>query len=168
MRQRVGIAAVLACNPELLIADEPTTALDVTIQAQILEIMKKLLNEYQSSLLMITHNLGIVAEICQKVAVMYGGVIVEFGSVGEVFNHPLHCYTSGLFNAIPKLTGSRERLASIPGFVANPECLPAGCAFHPRCGHCSAQCRETPPGLFPVKENHYVACYYAMRQKTEG
>ncbi len=167
MRQRVGIAAALACNPELLIADEPMTALDVTIQAQILEMMKKLLNEYRSSLLMITHNLGIIAEICQKVAVMYAGVIVEYGTIEEVFNNPMHCYTKGLFDAIPKLSGPRERLASIHGFVANPEHLPSGCAFHPRCGHCSGKCKEKQPELYPVNENHYVACYHAVSQEME-
>ena len=164
MRQRVGIAAALACNPALLIADEPTTALDVTIQAQILELIKELLTKYQSSLLMITHNLGIIAEICQNVAVMYAGTIVEYGSVEEVFNHPLHRYTVGLFGSIPKLTGPRERLASIPGTVANPENLPSGCPFHTRCEKCTEQCKKEKPGMVKVNDNHYVACYYA----TEG
>ncbi|NCB62530.1 MAG: ABC transporter ATP-binding protein [Clostridia bacterium] len=164
MRQRVGIAAALACNPALLIADEPTTALDVTIQAQILELIKELLTKYQSSLLMITHNLGIIAEICQNVAVMYAGTIVEYGSVEEVFNHPLHRYTIGLFGSIPKLTGPRERLASIPGTVANPENLPGGCPFHTRCTQCAERCKKEKPGMVKVNDNHYVACYYA----TEG
>ncbi len=132
MRQRVGIAAALACSPELLICDEPTTALDVTIQAQILELMKNLQKQYSTSLLMITHNLGIIAELCQKVAIMYGGEIVEYGSVKEVFQHPKHWYMVGLLNAIPKLEGDRERLESIPGAVANAQNLPGGCKFHPR------------------------------------
>ena len=136
MRQRVGIAAALACSPELLIADEPTTALDVTIQAQILELMKKLQTEYDTSLIMITHNLGIIAELCQKVAIMYGGEIVEYGTVQEVFENPKHWYTYGLLHAIPKLTGEREPLESIPGTVANSQNLPAGCKFHTRCAHC--------------------------------
>ena len=125
MRQRVGIAAALACNPSLLIADEPTTALDVTIQAQILELMKELQKKFSSSLLMITHNLGIISEICQKVAVMYAGVIVEYGTIEEVFNHPMHEYTKGLIGALPKLTGPRERLAAIP------EALPTRKIFRP-------------------------------------
>ena len=121
MRQRVGIAAGLACNPELLIADEPTTALDVTIQAQILELMKRLQTQYNSSLLMITHNLGIVSELCQQVAVIYAGRVIEYGPVREVFRRPAHPYTAGLLNAIPRLTGERERLHAIPGRVADAQ-----------------------------------------------
>ncbi|MBE7722839.1 ABC transporter ATP-binding protein [Lacrimispora indolis] len=165
MRQRVGIAAALACNPSLLIADEPTTALDVTIQAQILELMKELLVKYDSSLLMITHNLGIIAEICNNVAVMYAGIIVEYGSVEEVFTNPSHPYTIGLFGSIPKLTGPRERLASIPGTVANPEKLPSGCPFHERCGEASGRCSEHSPRMFQIGENHYVACHKAGEVK---
>ena len=129
MRQRVGIAAGLACNPELLIADEPTTALDVTIQAQILELMKRLQTQYNSSLLMITHNLGIVSELCQQVAVIYAGRVIEYGPVREVFRRPAHPYTAGLLNAIPRLTGERERLHAIPGRVADAQERPQGCAF---------------------------------------
>ncbi|MDR2938945.1 MAG: ABC transporter ATP-binding protein [Clostridiales bacterium] len=162
MRQRVGIAAALACNPSLLIADEPTTALDVTIQAQILELIKELLDKYDSSLLMITHNLGIIAEICQKVAVMYAGYIVEYGTVDEVFRNPLHPYTVGLFGSIPKLTGPRERLASIPGSVANPEHLPPGCAFHTRCTHCLDCCKIDKPVMKLINSNHSVACFKGM------
>jgi len=159
MRQRVGIAAALACDPSLLIADEPTTALDVTIQAQILELMKELLRKYDSSLLMITHNLGIIAEICQRVAVMYAGSIVEYGTVREVFFNPRHRYTVGLFGSIPKLTGPRERLANIPGQVVNPENLPTGCAFHPRCEWCVDACKIQSPEMIQVSENHFVACH---------
>ncbi len=159
MRQRVGIAAALACNPALLIADEPTTALDVTIQAQILELIKELLTKYSSSLLMITHNLGIVAEICRNVAVMYAGRIVEYGSVAEVFNNTLHPYTVGLFGSIPLLDGPRKRLVSIPGMVANPEHLPSGCAFHARCAHCMDVCKESVPEMVRVNDQHSVACY---------
>lgn len=158
MRQRVGIAAALACSPELLICDEPTTALDVTIQAQILELMKKLQKEYETSLLMITHNLGIIAELCQNVAIMYAGHIVEYGSVEEVFTHPMHWYTRGLLNAIPQLTGDRERLVSIPGTVANSQNLPEGCKFHPRCEHCLEACQKEMPELVQIQENHAVAC----------
>lgn len=159
MRQRVGIAAALACNPALLIADEPTTALDVTIQAQILELIKELLTKYASSLLMITHNLGIVAEICQNVAVMYAGRIVEYGSVAEVFNNTLHPYTVGLFGSIPLLDGPRKRLVSIPGMVANPEHLPSGCAFHTRCEYCMDICKKNVPEMVRVNDQHSVACY---------
>lgn len=159
MRQRVGIAAALACNPSLLIADEPTTALDVTIQAQILELIKELLTKYSSSLLMITHNLGIIAEICQNVAVMYAGSIVEYGSVEEVFNKSLHPYTVGLIGSIPKLTGPRERLASIPGAVANPNNLPPGCPFHTRCSHAMEICKKEKPKMVKVNDKHSVACY---------
>lgn len=159
MRQRVGIAAALACSPELLICDEPTTALDVTIQAQILELMKNLQKQYNTSLLMITHNLGIIAELCQKVAIMYGGEIVEYGPVREVFKNPRHWYLMGLLNAIPKLTGDRERLASIPGAVANAQDLPDGCKFHPRCARCTEQCRLEKPPLTRVEGEHYAACW---------
>ncbi|WP_333651590.1 ABC transporter ATP-binding protein [Lacrimispora sp.] len=165
MRQRVGIAAALACNPALLIADEPTTALDVTIQAQILELMKELLVKFDSSLLMITHNLGIIAEICNNVAVMYAGTIVEYGSVEEVFTNPSHPYTIGLFGSIPKLTGPRERLASIPGTVANPEHLATGCPFHDRCGVASGQCSQNAPQMFQIGVHHYVACHKAGEVK---
>lgn len=159
MRQRVGIAAALASNPELLIADEPTTALDVTIQAQILELMKELQTKYSTSLIMITHNLGIIAELCQKVAVMYGGEIVEYGSVREVFTNPKHWYTHGLIHAIPKLSGPRERLESIPGLVANAQKLPAGCKFHPRCSHCTAKCSVEIPHMRQINADHFVACW---------
>lgn len=160
MRQRVGIAAGLACNPELLIADEPTTALDVTVQAQILELMKGLQKDYDTSLLMVTHNLGIISELCQKVAVMYAGSIIEYGTVKEVFSHPAHPYTVGLLGAIPSLTGSRNRLNAIPGDVANPVCLPDGCRFHPRCTHCTQKCQAEMPGMYMINADHYVACYH--------
>lgn len=159
MRQRVGIAAALACSPELLIADEPTTALDVTIQAQILELMKDLQKQYETSLIMITHNLGIIAELCSKVAIMYGGEIVEYGAVKEVFLNPKHWYTYGLLHAIPQLTGERERLESIPGIVANAQMLPAGCKFHPRCTHCMEKCKNEIPGLKKINDEHFVACW---------
>lgn len=159
MRQRVGIAAALACNPELLICDEPTTALDVTIQAQILELMKNLQKTFNSSLLMITHNLGIVAEMCQNVAIMYGGDIVEYGSVREVYTNPAHYYTKGLLNAIPKLEGQTEQLESIPGLVANALNLPNGCRFHPRCMHCREECRSKAQEMVKISDKHYVRCW---------
>ncbi|MBS6762822.1 MAG: ABC transporter ATP-binding protein [Clostridium sp.] len=161
MRQRVGIAAALACSPELLIADEPTTALDVTIQAQILELMKDLQKNLNSSLLMITHNLGIIAELCQTVAVMYGGEVVEYGTVQEVFENPCHWYTIGLLNAVPKLAGERQRLVSIPGNVANAQMLPQGCKFHPRCSECIERCKVQRPEMIRLNDNHYVQCWEA-------
>lgn len=160
MRQRVGIAAGLACNPEVLIADEPTTALDVTIQAQILELMKDLQKQYSSSLLMITHNLGIISELCDNVAVMYGGRIIEYGSVKEVFSSPLHPYTRGLLNALPSLDDRRDRLMAIPGRIAEAQNLPSGCHFHPRCEFCTERCKTELPDLSSVTGTHKVACFH--------
>ena len=160
MRQRIGIAAALACSPELLIADEPTTALDVTIQAQILELMKKLQKQYDTSLLMITHNLGIISELCKNVAVMYAGAIIEYGSVKEVFTNPMHPYTKGLLGAIPTLDDQKERLVAIPGEVANPYHLPKGCSFNPRCECKNADCAEKIPPMIKINESHYVSCFH--------
>ena len=165
MRQRVGIAAGLASNPELLIADEPTTALDVTIQAQILELLRELQTKNSTSLLMITHNLGIIYELCENVAVMYAGRIIEYGSVKEVFSHPAHPYTFGLLNALPKLTGPRERLTAIPGRVADAQNLPGGCSFHPRCQHCTEQCEGNCPPMREINPNHYVACFHGSGEE---
>lgn len=159
MRQRIGIAAALACNPELLIADEPTTALDVTIQAQILELIKELEKKFDTSLLMITHNLGIISELCRNVAVMYAGAIIEYGSVKEVFKKPLHPYTKGLLGAIPTLDDDKERLMAIRGAVADPYHLPRGCSFYPRCDKCRAECEGQYPPLTKITDNHYVACW---------
>lgn len=159
MRQRVGIAAGIACNPELLIADEPTTALDVTIQAQILELMKRLQTEYKTSLLMITHNLGIISELCEKVAVMYAGRIIEYGTVKEVFTDPKHPYTVGLLGALPTLDGDKERLHAIPGTIANPQNLPDGCRFHPRCTSCMGKCKTQAPKMVKINDNHFVECF---------
>ncbi len=165
MRQRVGIVAALCCSPQLLILDEPTTALDVTIQAQILEIMKRLQNEYKTSMLMITHNLGIVSELCERVAIMYGGEIVETGSVREVFEHPKHWYTHGLLDAIPKLTGPRVDLKALPGLVANAQNLPSGCKFHERCSHKLEVCDSKIPEMKQVGTDHYAACWDAEGKK---
>mgnify|MGYP001005346776 FL=1 len=160
MRQRIGIAAALACSPELLIADEPTTALDVTIQAQILELMKKLQKQYDTSLLMITHNLGIISELCKNVAFMYAGAIIEYGSVKEVFTNPMHPYTKGLLGAIPTLDDQKERLVAIPGEGANPYHLPKGCSFNPRCECKNADCAEEIPPMIKINESHYVSCFH--------
>lgn len=159
MRQRVGIAAGLACNPALLIADEPTTALDVTIQAQILELMKDLQTKYSTSLLMITHNLGIISELCHKVAVMYGGTIIEYGTVREVFSNPKHPYTVGLLGALPNLDKKAECLTAIPGNIANSHNLPSGCYFHPRCEFCTERCKTERPQMLSVGPEHRCACW---------
>ncbi|MBQ6450756.1 MAG: ABC transporter ATP-binding protein [Solobacterium sp.] len=160
MRQRIGIAASLVCEPELLIADEPTTALDVTIQAQILELMKELQTKYDTSLLMITHNLGIISELCKDVAVMYAGAIIEYGSVKNVFAKPKHPYTKGLLGAIPTLADTKERLTAIPGTIADAYNLPEGCSFSPRCEHATEECHKNTPKLVELEEGHYVACWH--------
>lgn len=160
MRQRVGIAAGIALNPELLIADEPTTALDVTIQAQILELMKQLKTQYDTSLLMITHNLGIISELCETVSVIYAGRIIESGTVKEVFGAPAHPYTRGLLGAIPSLEGKKERLHAIPGKIASANNVPEGCAFHPRCERCQERCKKEIPQMIKISLNHEVACFY--------
>lgn len=159
MRQRVGIAAALACSPELLLADEPTTALDVTIQAQILELIRKLQSQYDMSLLMITHNLGIIAELCQRVAIMYAGELVEYGKVRDVFENTLHPYTEGLLGAIPKLNEEKETLESIPGLAANATALPSGCKFHERCKYCTERCKTETPLAYEVGDGHFVKCF---------
>ena len=159
MRQRAMIAMALSCNPQLLIADEPTTALDVTIQAQILELMKYLQDELGMAILMITHNLGVIAEICTRVAVMYMGKIVETGEVSTIFKRPLHPYTVGLMRSIPHM-GQRvkDRLTPIPGSVPDPYSIPSGCAFFPRCpAPKSPACKEEVP-LTQIEPNHFVRC----------
>ncbi len=159
MRQRVMIAMALACNPKLLIADEPTTALDVTIQAQILELMKELQKELGMSILIITHDLGVVAEVADEVAVMYASKIVEFGPAREVFKHPLHPYTEGLLHSIPELHTPRgTRLNVIPGSVPNPLHFPAGCKFNPRCPKVVEACKAKEPVLRELAPGHWVAC----------
>lgn len=159
MKQRVGIAMALVCEPDLLIADEPTTALDVTIQAQILELMRELKDKLGTSLIMITHDFGIVAQLCDRVSVMYAGEIVESGTVEDVFaqkrNHP---YTEGLFNCIPKLDSKEDRLKPISGYVVDPIELPGGCKFHERCPYANERCRKENPGLFE-KDGHSVKCF---------
>jgi len=158
MRQRVVIAIALACNPALLIADEPTTALDVTIQAQVLELMKELKKEFNTAMIMITHDLGIVADICDKVAIMYAGSIVEQAEKHELFTNPKHPYTIGLFNSIPDLDSDDSTLNPIKGLMPDPTNLPSGCPFHPRCDSARPACSETVPGNTEVSENHFVKC----------
>jgi peptide/nickel transport system ATP-binding protein len=159
MQQRVMIAMALACKPKLLIADEPTTALDVTIQAQILKLMRELQEETGTSILMITHNLGVVAEICDRVGVMYAGNIVEVDSTDDIFDQPLHPYTQGLMNSIPKLTDTTTHLEVIEGSVPNLLHPPSGCRFHPRCPFVMPICKEVKPLLEPIEDGHLVACH---------
>jgi oligopeptide/dipeptide ABC transporter ATP-binding protein len=159
MRQRVMIAMMLACNPKLLIADEPTTALDVTIQAQILELVKDLQKNTNASIWLITHDLGIIAEMCNNVGVMYAGYITEFGDTKTIFKWPYHPYTQGLMKAIPKITEKREKLDIIPGSVPNLISPPSGCRFHPRCNYATDICKKAPPPLNEVEPGHFVACY---------
>lgn len=161
MRQRVMIAMALSCGPQLLIADEPTTALDVTIQAQILELMKKLQNEIGMSILFITHDLGVVAEIADRVVVMYAGRAVEEGNVVPIFTKPKMPYTMGLLNSVPRVDKAavhQERLEAIPGNVPNPLYLPEGCAFHPRCKFAVDQCKAAIPDLVDSGNGHMVRC----------
>jgi peptide/nickel transport system ATP-binding protein len=158
MRQRAMIAMAIACNPKLLIADEPTTALDVTIQAQIIDLMRNLKKEIGSSILLITHNLGVVAEMCDHVAVMYAGNIVEFSNVEKLFKAPRHPYTSSLLRALP-IPGEKRILEVIPGTVPNMIYLPSGCEFHPRCKHCMEICKVEKPILKQVEKDQLVACH---------
>ena len=158
MKQRVVITIALTCNPALLIADEPTTALDVTIQAQILNMMKKLRNEREMSMIMITHDLGIVADICDEVAVMYAGRIVEKGTLRDVFNHTKHPYTEGLFNSLPNIRNRTAKLQPIPGLMPDPSNLPEGCAFAPRCKYAGPDCTCAIPAETMVSDTHMVAC----------
>lgn len=158
-RQRVMIAMALVCKPQVLIADEPTTALDVTIQAQILDLMNNLKKETGTSILFITHDLGVVAETCDEVAVMYCGRVVEKGDVGTIFARPGHPYTRGLLASIPKLGVSVDQLESIPGNVPNPKYMPEGCKFAPRCPQAFDKCREEEPGFFQVENGHVSRCW---------
>ena len=160
MRQRVMIAIAMANNPTLLIADEPTTALDVTIQAQILRLMRQLMKEYSASILFITHDLGVVAEIADRVIVMYAGQIVEQGEVFSLFRQPLHPYTQGLMSSTIKINQSDEILGTINGVVPNLSSMPEGCRFHPRCPYAREDCRKNMPELNTVMENRYVRCLH--------
>ncbi|MPN04714.1 Oligopeptide transport ATP-binding protein OppD [bioreactor metagenome] len=160
MKQRVVIAMSLLCNPEILIADEPTTALDVTIQAQVLKIIKELINKYNMSMLLITHDLGVVAETCDRVAIMYAGEIVETGSVYEVYKYPKHPYTRGLFDSIPKLDIDEEKLVPIEGLIPNSADLPCGCHFHPRCKYKQDICKTIEPEI--KGEDHLYKCHFSL------
>ncbi len=165
MKQRVVIAIALACNPELLIADEPTTALDVTIQAQVLDMMKDLRNRLGTAMMLITHDFGIVADICNKCAVVYAGEIVEYGTVEDIFDRPKHPYTIGLFESIPSLTKDVDRLKPVQGQTVDPNDLPEYCSFYDRCSKCTEKCKGCDPVLTEVTSGHFVKCIYARKEE---
>lgn len=167
MKQRIVIAIALACEPELLIADEPTTALDVTIQAQILDMMRSLQQKQDTSMILITHDLGVVAEMCDHCAVMYAGELVEYGTVEEVFDNPQHPYTKALYESIPSLDKDVERLHVVPGMVTDPSKLPVYCSFADRCTEKCELCEKGDPTISNVNEEHWVKCFN-FRQKKEG
>ena len=169
MKQRVVIAMALACSPKLLIADEPTTALDVTIQAQVLDMMNDLKKEFKTSMLLITHDLGIVAETCDDVAIMYAGQIVEYGSLERIFHNPLHPYTIGLFGSLPSLDKDVDRLSPIQGLMPDPANLPTGCKFHERCTHMCDDCRTVEPEYTEIEPGHFLRCLRITRgEKLDG
>jgi oligopeptide/dipeptide ABC transporter, ATP-binding protein, C-terminal domain len=168
MRQRVMIAIALSCNPKLLIADEPTTALDVTIQAQILRLMMELRAELNTSIMIITHDLGVIAEIADRVIVMYAGQVVEEGNVYELFRSPCHPYTKGLMNSTPSIDEKRRRLESIPGTVPVSSNMPEGCRFHPRCAHAMDKCVKQPPPLTHTSTGGSVRCWLNKEEEVSG
>lgn len=157
MKQRVVIAMALACNPDLLLADEPTTALDVTIQAQVLHLIKNLQKEKNTSMILITHDLGVVAETCDNVAIIYAGHILEYGTKEDIFDHPSHPYTKGLFGSLPTMAVGKKRLNPIQGMPPDPENLPEGCPFWPRCKHASEECHAVQE-MIEITPGHYVRC----------
>lgn len=167
MRQRVMIAMALACDPKLLIADEPTTALDVTIQAQILELMKDLKTRTGTAIMLITHDLGVVAEMADRVAVMYLGRIVEEGTAKDIFHHPRHPYTLGLLHSIPRMGRTQEKLHVIPGAVPNPMFMPKGCPFNNRCDYATSECREHEPPATRDGTSHSVSCFHPVSDKGQ-
>ncbi len=166
MKQRVVIAMSLACNPELLIADEPTTALDVTIQAQVLDMMVELRDKLNTSMIMITHDLGIIARVCDDVAIVYAGEIVERGTKEDIFLHPTHPYTKGLFGAIPTLTGDEKRLHPIDGMPPDPTNLPQGCYFSPRCKYATDECRQGRIPDMELTPGHFCKCLHCQREEA--
>ncbi len=171
MRQRVMIAMALACNPKLLIADEPTTALDVTIQAQVLKLMLDLKEKFNTAILLITHNLAVVAEMCDKVVVMYAGQVIEKADVYKLFENPLHPYTKALLNSVPKINQNesrKEKLASIEGVVPHPARYPSGCRFHPRCVFKKDICSKQKPQNFSVEPDHVVKCWLYSEGMSDG
>jgi peptide/nickel transport system ATP-binding protein len=159
MKQRVVIAMALACNPELLLADEPTTALDVTIQAQVLDMMRNLRQKLNTSVVLITHDFGVVADFCDSVAVTYAGEIVERGNVDRIFNNPRHPYTQGLFESIPRLDSNESRLKPIKGLMPDPTHLPEGCRFAERCPYATERCNASSPEAYEIEPGHFVKCF---------
>lgn len=166
MKQRVVIAIALACSPKLLIADEPTTALDVTIQAQVIDLIDRLKEENNTAVLLITHDLGVVAEICDKLAIMYAGEIVESGSLNDIYEHTAHPYTKGLFGSIPSLDADVERLQPIPGLMPDPTDLPKGCSFCPRCAYRTKNCEKMNPKVTEITPGHFVKCLLFEKEDT--
>ena len=165
MKQRIVIAIALACRPNLLIADEPTTALDVTIQAQVIDMMNDLKDEFKTSIILITHDLGVVAEMCDKVAIMYAGEIVEFGKIEMIFDETAHPYTEGLFNSIPHLESKETRLKAIKGLMPDPANLPTGCKFHERCPYCKENCKTELPEYRDLGDGHMIRCHYPLERR---
>ena len=168
MKQRVVIAIALACNPKVLIADEPTTALDVTIQAQVLEMMQDLKKKFNTSTILITHDLGVVAQTCDKAAIVYAGEIVEYGTVREVFKDMRHPYTIGLMNSIPKIHIDEKRLQPIEGLMPDPMALPDGCAFCDRCKYAVEKCKHEKPPTVSIGGEHVVKCFFAEKKLRGG
>ena len=171
MRQRVMIAMALSCNPKLLIADEPTTALDVTIQAQILRLMRQLTHDFNTSVILITHDMGVVAEMADHVMVMYAGKDVEYGTLEQIFDHPLHPYTNGLLRSIPRINQRKdERLYTIDGTVPTLDEMPKGCRFCTRCKEATQRCWEQDPGMHTLADGHKVRCWKYVEEggSTDG
>jgi peptide/nickel transport system ATP-binding protein len=168
MKQRVIIAIALACNPALLLADEPTTALDVTIQAQVLDLMKYLHSKKNTSTILITHDLGVVARMCDEVAIIYAGEIVEIGTLEDIFDRPAHPYTIGLFDAIPTLDSEEEILKPIPGATPDPTNLPSGCKFHPRCNYADETCRTCQIKMTEIAPGHFLRCKKLSAKEREN
>jgi len=171
MKQRAMIAMALACKPQLIIADEPTTALDVIMQDRILKELKDLRKKFNLSMMLITHDISVVAETANKIAVMYAGKIVELGDIRKIFKKPSHPYTIGLMNAFPSIVGTKQRLESIPGSPPDLVNPPTGCRFHPRCKYAKEVCKDLEPQMIMVEDNHYVACHFAndiFQQQKEG
>ena len=168
MKQRVVIAMALACDPRLLIADEPTTALDVTIQAQVLELIREAKEKSGSSMLLITHDLGVVAETCDKVAIMYAGEIVEYGNLEDIFDRMAHPYTKGLFDSLPSLDRVDHRLKPIRGLMPDPTDLPEGCSFQPRCPYATEQCKGEAPVLEEIGPGHHCRCHHVSKGGENG
>lgn len=168
MRQRVMIAMAMSCNPKLLIADEPTTALDVTIQAQILDLMKEVSEKFNTSILIITHDLGVVSDVADRVLVMYCGQVVEEATVEDLFDEPLHPYTIGLMESIPPIDGDKDRLDSIVGNVPSPEHFPKGCRFAPRCPHAFDRCLKEQPELKPTRDGRSVRCFLSDKEEAKA